>query len=463
MAKDAEAPILVPVPQFDPQAEPVVFKPPQPKPFGEAVLTRDTEVEAMGEGERYHADQVHEASSLEVRLSDPGKGLLGRWIVRLGERQAVKELRDRPLADRQLAYQDMVALKEFFLTKRAVELRNIRSTLTNLPPLAQQTLDRFLHGTDAPLGIDLHEQEQGAGVEAATAAPITEWLSAKASDEELVRFLRWHVKSLSEQQHDQQFDSQVAEIKGSYASAVRKAIEDGWLPKSAEEGVGAVDSVQVVIGDMFDTYLMRNAVGYHYRGTDYVVVAQGIGPTAEKRLQDLYGKMRDTVPHELNHSLLGSLDTTWLNEAITEHLAQSFVHGDIETINPRKRSGEAEETGAYYMERSLLWNMLTFGDNGEISPRLAFQAYASKGEEKRRAARAFEAALDASWGVENAWFYIRARHETIMEELVTKEPHRSLAVRRSMASERLSAELQLRPERVFDDSYEMEQGALVSN
>lgn len=426
-----------------------LLSPPPPTPLGEVAMRYDQDAQAMADGEQYQASRLQEGRDLAAQLTErdgllPG---LGQLVVRMTRRQAVKDLRESPLEERQRFYDKTVEIKENLISKRQLELRRIRLSLAQIPLRARHTLEDFLQQSDAPLPTDLTSNWQND--EQRISAPRTEWLTSQASDEELLGFLRWHIQSLSEQQQGEEFSSAVESMKRDYKSAVLTAVESGWLPKSVEQKVEAVESLRVVIGDVFDTYINKNATGYYYKGTNYAVVAQGIGSTPKARLQSLLSNMKETVPHEFNHAVLGELGPTWMKEAMTEHLAQSFVYGNIETIKPDDR----ERQGTYIMERLLLWGMLNLGSNGRVAPQLAFQAYAANKEQKKQAFTSFKAELDESWGVEKALFYIDDRHKMIEDELYRQHPHMPLDMLRSNASYRVYLELQQDPQKVFGEEY----------
>ncbi len=175
----------------------------------------------------------------------------------------------------------------------------------------------------------------------------SEWFSEVASDEQLHNFLQWHNYHMIEMGQDPEIQRRITEQKQLYKEALSDAVEVGILPQKSKDSLDRLDTIQVRIGDVFDT-LMEDRGGYHFRSTNFVVVDEQ--------------HIEFAVMHELNHAYLGELPFVWLDEALTEHIAQSFKKGVYGRFD-----ANGEKQGAYPVERDFV-DALAFmivADDGE--------------------------------------------------------------------------------------------------
>lgn len=163
------------------------------------------------------------------------------------------------------------------------------------------------------------------------------------------------------------------------------------------EQIKDVDKVQVYVGDMFDT-LITGQGGYHRTGSNYIVVAQGAGWDKEAQVAELTENLRFALMHEWNHAVLGEFGETWIEEALTEHIARSLQFGQHDVVSPGKRKDGGPNS--YIDERELLDTILNAGAE-QISVDNATRLYSSNNSGKEWKPSALLEKLDKSWGVTN--------------------------------------------------------------
>jgi hypothetical protein len=92
--------------------------------------------------------------------------------------------------------------------------------------------------------------------------------------------------------------------------------------------------------------------------------------------------------------VLGRYGARWLNEAITEHIASSFAHGQPDVIAPCLRENDNK---IYKEERDFLSVLLEEGPGEDIPVKMATFAYAEQRPDAEYQ-KAFAAALEKKWG-----------------------------------------------------------------
>jgi hypothetical protein len=267
---------------------------------------------------------------------------------------------------------------------RHLELFSIRSSLKRLSEEQHATLNYYLE-SNIPGYFKAIKAAKGKSGD-----NWGDWLGSRDNESHLLTFLHWHIDKLKRQTTNPEVQAMIEQIRQDYKIAVQKGIDEGWLHSDAQYAIEAVDSIQVYIGDVFDT-LIKDRAGYCISGTDYVVVSGA---------EDSLGYTLDRVlMHEFNHAVLGQFGDRWLNEALTEHLAQVLrgkrTIDEFKVTNP----GLNDNLLVYEDERSLLRLLLHTGKK-PVPVLLLTRAY-SKFLSKHPESRAAKHAIDRSWGVQN--------------------------------------------------------------
>lgn len=155
-----------------------------------------------------------------------------------------------------------------------------------------------------------------------------------------------------------------------YVEGVRRGMELGYIPKSAEDRLEAAltkTSVRVTDAAVLDTYGPMSA--YYRNDHDEIGIRHDIRETGEE--------FHDNLSHEFTHKVSGGtfrtpeansteyerrrvgfstemkpedLNRTGLNEAVTHHVTLGILSGDFETIDPDKRS---DKDNTYYGYRKV--------------------------------------------------------------------------------------------------------------
>jgi hypothetical protein len=159
-------------------------------------------------------------------------------------------------------------------------------------------------------------------------------------------------------------------FRGAYTEGVKRGVELGYIPKSAEDRLEAAltkTSVRVSDATVLDAYGPMSA--YYRNDHDEIGVRHDIHESGEG--------FHDNLAHEFTHKLSGGtfkspevgsteygrqrvgfstemkpevLTRTGLNEAVTHHVTLGILSGDFETVDPDKR-GDKDNT--YYGYRKV--------------------------------------------------------------------------------------------------------------
>jgi hypothetical protein len=231
---------------------------------------------------------------------------------------------------------------------------------------------------------------------------IVTWLGAGiemggASDVELFTFLSRHVQHIERQRQSPETREVVDKTKQLFAEDIQNAVAAGWLSSHALDKLGKVKDVNIVVGDVWDTFL-QNHQAYHVDGKSYIVIGQNIGVGATK--EDLLENIRRSLPHEFCHLLFddGRELPAWLEEGLAEHINLLLSHGQPGVIDPDQR----RDDGAYDGYRRMLAGMLTstqhrrmFQDKNQLL-KAALHAYTSPPASTEW--QVFFTLLDEEWG-----------------------------------------------------------------
>lgn len=265
------------------------------------------------------------------------------------------------------------------------QLSGIRQRLLGLEPKQRDVLEDYCQSSVPDFLLDVKDHVAGndrnvswigwlgrraRSKKASAKTSWADWLGEGASDEQLLNFLQWHVAAIEKHQTDPEVQAEIEAQRSAYKSGVVKAVEEGWLHEDAMAAVKKVDGIAVYTGDIFDT-LLQEMGGYHTRGTDYVIVAAPDDLSEDDDMDTKVWNMRRAAKHELNHALLGLFEWRWVDEAMTEHIAQALDNGEPEILAPAKRTADWR---IYENERALMAAVLSEGSE-TIPVSLATQAY----------------------------------------------------------------------------------------
>lgn len=290
---------------------------------------------------------------------------LGRWpVAACNQAEAEGMLEDRR--------QELVTYR----------LNSSRNRLRRLKP---DQIERFDEICDASVPAALREAKDGD-------TSWQAWLVEHAADEQLLEYVRWHVTSIEDQQHDPAIRKEVAHQRAQYKEHFLRGVEEDWLHPGAARAIDAIDETKVFIGDVFQTWLAGTR-GEHLRGRGEIIIAGADAIPEPGNYERTALLIKRIGRHELTH-VLGKLGVRWLNEATTEHIAQVLEHGELEELDPDKRPEDEEPF--YVGERKLLRYVLQEGRE-KIPVELATRAYTEHLLESEETFYAFREAVDRAW------------------------------------------------------------------
>lgn len=174
--------------------------------------------------------------------------------------------------------------------------------------------------------------------------------------------------------------AEIDELKREYKDKIQQAVSEGWPIPDPDFRIYRLDTVNVQYGDVTASGVAdagRSAV-YWYTGEPHIIVSE------DRSSYDL----RETLSHEWTHvlsndhkaahnrfelfeELLGPNGGTVVNEALTEHLTQSLLYGEFDTLHPDKR-GHHEDDPMYARERVFM-DMLLAGGDRQTSLKLVYE------------------------------------------------------------------------------------------
>ena len=213
------------------------------------------------------------------------------------------------------------------------------------------------------------------------------WLAEYASDDEILDLAQEHEKVLLQHAENEQVASDITMLKSQFDREVNRIYEKGYLGSEPKKS----QSLRVLFGDIFDTYL-RERGGYYNLLTNEIVIGQGYKGTKNTFVDEARAELPRILMHEYVHGLLGTAleDTTsplasrWINEATTEILSKKIRSGMGENV---------DEDRIYIHERQLLGTLL--GPSLNPVETFLFMAKSFSGTNDDRAAFAEE--VDKLW------------------------------------------------------------------
>ena len=223
---------------------------------------------------------------------------------------------------------------------------------------------------------------------------VTEWLTeaSEAGDKRLINFVKYNTDRHEKLQHDPELNEALDRLKKDWLAAVEKGVVEGWLHPNAAFASQRMKLLQVVFADYYDLQAHnREAYAKPY---DYIVVL----PTHVDGI-DVSGS------HELNHALLGHHLYKWLNEAVTEHIAQVFdgnrTVDDISSVGilSGTQHPQPEHDDRFYRSERNLLAAIIEGSKGKLTVSDFTRMYSNNTYQRPNAdeLRAFYAKIDDAY------------------------------------------------------------------
>lgn len=251
----------------------------------------------------------------------------------------------------------------------AGELMSVRKNLANLSDEDTAILnDTFEKAQDGDSGSPFLDDIYSHWAESVHIAQDTdntgrpafvEWLADAADNAQLLNFIQWHNHRFERLAFDPEVMDQIFDLKDRYTEKLQEGVDEGYLsPNVAKHIIPYAGHASLYLTDYYDATQNDGAAGYANgfwvanspMRSDYGAFI--VEPTGNKTLATV---IEYAGFHEMNHQVLGSLGPVWLNEALTEHIAEAMRDGDWDLLNPQYRA----EQGAYDYYRELLDTVLT--------------------------------------------------------------------------------------------------------
>lgn len=335
-----------------------------------------------------YAEKAHEAISLASQVElDKDPPMFNSRFLRKIDHALANGMSDDEAELVQLAHRNRflpVEAKQKAIDTQVLakhELHEVRRKLFYLTKDQSYQLDKYCNAASSHFLMSVKNRQSREN-------SWSDWLSMATTDEELTNFLQWHVAVIQNQQTDPEALALIEQEKHEFKIGVAEGVEAQWFHKDALHALTEVDATRVYIGDIFDT-LMQEKGGYCHRDENMIVIA---GPS-ERGNSSTLRHISHALKHELNHATLGGYGgLRWLDEAVTEHIAEVFESGQPDIVDPTKRD---IFNPTYREERALLADVLTAGGL-EIPMILLTRGYSEINANTAR----FQAqeAIENSWG-----------------------------------------------------------------
>lgn len=220
------------------------------------------------------------------------------------------------------------------------------------------------------------------------------WLSARATDDQLINFHQWHDDYYQKQFTGPEHQHAVDDIKQQHGEGVARLHAGDYLHDDAvaDDVSTSRDALQVTVTDAFDAVMMGGDFGKATAGSNEVEIGEGMPPTALK--------------HEFNHAVLGSMERPdeteplpedWLDEAVTDHIAEAMDFGEPDVLDPSERK-EAAVISGRIQERAVLAAVAKRGSK-LVPAKLFMKAYSAREPQSKAAAfDDLDAALAEAYG-----------------------------------------------------------------
>lgn len=175
------------------------------------------------------------------------------------------------------------------------------------------------------------------------------WLAEDATTEQILNFFQWHNAHHAARARDPETSRQFDSLKLEYLEDVNRIKGSGFLHSEVSVAKARLDSISISLEDLFMSYMYGGAGHTDLEGKHIQLVEH-------------YDKL--TAKHELNHAVLGKygeyLSDTWLDEALTDHVANVMEYGQELIVNPADRIQPPTNNG-YTPELTLLASVLAKG------------------------------------------------------------------------------------------------------
>lgn len=322
-----------------------------------------------------------------------------------------------------MGYMDVVNKKDLDRNQKelAKELIGVREKISNAPKDIIMGLAATIERGASPYisAMYWHSVDEAERSEEPQPDPV-DWLleDSEAGDLRLINFLKFSVNAYEKLQDDPSRNELVAKEKKEWLGGVEKATDDGWLIIDKAEIESGMDELIVRFGDYFDL-AAQDRGGYAYNGKKHIVLGKG------------HRDIRHAAKHELNHALLGQFKDTWLNEATTEHIAQTLDgRRSVEEVSDEKSDAkDAFYDGAYRNERDLLAALLDM-TGGAVKMADVTRAYSKSNIETPLEDSYIELELmfDTALGVEFSLSKIQSHVLSLQHALIAQghRPYRAL-------------------------------------
>jgi len=284
------------------------------------------------------------------------------------------------------SYQALQASSDKLVDNVQTELRLVREAISVLGATAEATMTHYFD-TTAPKHIR-HMLGRSDG-STQTTVEWKEWLTANATNDELLNVLQGH-NYVVEQQATSEYIALALDVhKHRFITTANKLYEAKALGLPPKD----IDELDLVIGDVFDTQ-MKERAGYYHPDRTEVVVMQGQESSQYRRDVAVERSFNQVLTHEFVHALLcrsleipsSPLAARWLNEAQTEATSRY-----IRWVN----NYPVAEDGVYRAERMLRKSMLQGTPDIVHSERLLLRAFTGTPQD----GAIFADHIDAAWGV----------------------------------------------------------------
>lgn len=343
---------------------------------------------------------------MELHRPSTYDGNLGHFVVGLANANAALQQRD-----------ESVPNYDFNLE---VQLYEARKKLRDLVPGEREIFTGYLRFSMPPFlqamfeDVSIHEY-----VEHLTE---TEFERDGITDERLLNILQWHNHEMERQQDSMDFKEALAKQRKTFKRWARFGRFAMWLDfDRANQAISYVKYSKCLIADMTVDIIREGATGFVRRDESVeIMLAQARG-ALEFIPEELKFYAEHVARHEWTHKLLGNFAERWINEATTEHIAQSMAEGSFDKVNPEDRPAF---TGTYVAERRILEHILGGGKN-IIRPNKLTRAYSAVNRRyvktrDRRVSKLYKL-IDESWGYDGVVQKIENEINTIAKTKVEEQ------------------------------------------
>lgn len=256
------------------------------------------------------------------------------------------------------------------------------------------------------------EQKGLAEAEQGNSLSWTEWLAQSADSQQLLNFFQWQIYTLNERNRSPGFAAEIQQQKQDYLQGIRELQVSGLLHHNAIPDETALANIEVELKDILEQLSWGGEYGFTDIQSKHIDLIECYEPNHFR--------------HELNHAVLGSMwqdesehaKYTWIDEAVTEHIAHVIKEGSADVIDPYERGVDSKENSeeTYLLKRSTLAAILTKGSH-DIPISLVTRYYsAPRGQDKAESKQTLEAAFYDAYGAEDMIERVTEYLATVLQE-----------------------------------------------